>query len=100
MSAACADDWRDVPPPVVSHPRDAATLGRWPWHTAPQPAPVVAPRLPPGRLTTYAASRALSVRTSSLWKRARDLGVDVSHGLPLDRWRVLAAGLARVDGAR
>lgn len=40
MTSALADDWRDVPPPVVSHPRDALTLGRWPWDTAPQPAPV------------------------------------------------------------
>lgn len=40
MTSALADDWRDVPPPVVSHKHDAYERKLMPWDRAPQPAPV------------------------------------------------------------
>lgn len=90
-----ADDWRDVPPPVVSHKHDAYARGLMPWDTAPRP---VAPQRAPGHLTTYAAAKLLGVGPGALWKRTVSRGVDVSRGLPLATWQELAAGLAR--GAR
>lgn len=91
-----ADDWGDVPPPVVPHPRDAFARGLMPWDTAPQPAPV-APVVPKRTaLPTYwHAAATLGVSASSLWKRLRRKRIGAHVGLPLEAWRTLAAGLAR-----
>lgn len=96
MTSALADDWRDVPPPVVSHPRDAFARGLMPWDTAPQPAPVAPVAKPRPALPTYwHAAQALGVSASSLWKRLRRRGIGAHVALPLEAWRTLAAGLAR-----
>ena len=93
---ALADDWRDVPPPVQPHPRDAFALGRMPWDVAPRPvavAPVAS--LPPALPTYWHAAATLGVSASSLRKRLRRKRIGAHVALPLEAWRTLAAGLAR-----
>ena len=87
-----ADDWRDAPPPVQPHPRDAFARGLMPWDTAPV-APRSKPR--PALPTYHAAAMELGVSPSSLWKRMRRQRLSARTALPLEAWRTLAAGLAR-----
>jgi len=103
VTAALADDWRDVPPPVVSHKHDAYERKLMPWDTAPQPRPAVAPVRPtrgprPGVAEVFAdglvhatrdVARALGVAPDAAVHRMQRSGLveRVAQG----RWRLRGA---------
>jgi len=103
MTSALADDWRDVPPPVVSHKHDAYERKLMPWDTAPQPRPAVAPVRPtrgprPGVAEVFAdglvhatrdVARALGVAPDAAVHRMQRSGLveRVAQG----RWRLRGA---------